>query len=323
MEFTKLEVPLPEDLARELYAFWERIFGPGDMPLELFLGSERRHNDNTVYMMRQGERLAGTCMLTVSRAAPTLGGFGEVATDPDLRRGGVASRLCRAAVEDFRARGGEALFLGTGNPEAARIYYRLGWRRLAGSNIWANITSDRSPEEFLVDYFRSIEPSITVAPATPHVRVPMIPLIASPHDWQVLDANPDGMFSTRYRLQRSTMGQYPKYQAVADDGRGAWFAGRAPNGGVVGLSSARLDEDGRCQVDAFTHRSFDAHWEALARAAMQWGESHGSSALRARVSVEDEQKRALFESLDFREAGPAADLEFDTWTVPSVWMEVS
>ena len=102
MEFTKLEVPLPEDLARELYAFWERIFGPGDMPLELFLGSERRHNDNTVYLMRQGERLAGTCMLTVSRAAPMLGGFGEVATEPDLRRGGVATRVCSAAVEDFR-----------------------------------------------------------------------------------------------------------------------------------------------------------------------------------------------------------------------------
>ena len=158
MEFTKLEVPLPEDLARELYAFWERIFGPGDMPLDLFLGSEHRHNDNTVYMMRQGERLAGTCMLTVSRAAPMLGGFGEVATEPDLRRGGVATRVCRAAVEDFRAGGGEALFLGTGNPEAARIYYRLGWRRLAGSNIWANITSDRSPEEFLVDHFRSVSP---------------------------------------------------------------------------------------------------------------------------------------------------------------------
>ena len=323
MEFTKLEVPLPEDLARELYAFWERIFGPGDMPLELLLGSERRHNDNTVYLMRQGERLAGTCMLTVSRAAPMLGGFGEVATEPDLRGGGVATRVCRAAVEDFRAGGGEALFLGTGNPEAARIYYRLGWRRLAGSNIWANITSDRSPEEFLVDHFRSVEPPITVAPATPHVRVPMIPLIAAPHDWQVLDANPDGMFSTRYRLQPSTMGQYPKYQALAGDGRGAWFAASARDRSVVGLSSARLDDDGRCRVDAFTHRSFDAHWEALARAAIQWGESHGSSALRARVSVEDEQKRALFESLGFREAGPGADFELDTWNVPSLWLEVS
>ena len=323
MEFTKLEVPLSEDLARELYAFWERIFGPGDMPLELLLGSERRHNDNTVYLMRQGERLAGTCMLTVSRAAPMLGGFGEVATEPDLRGGGVATRVCRAAVEDFRAGGGEALFLGTGNPEAARIYYRLGWRRLAGSNIWVNITSDRSPEEFLVDHFRSTRPPITVAPATPHVRVPMIPLIAAPHDWQVLDANPDGMFSTRYRLQPSTMGQYPKYQAVAEDGRGAWFAASARDRSVVGLSSARLDDDGRCRVDAFTHRSFDAHWEALARAAIQWGESHGSSALRARVSVEDEQKRALFESLGFREAGPGADFELDTWNVPSLWLEVS
>ncbi len=323
MDFTKLEVPLTEDLARELYAFWERIFGPGDMPFEFFLGSERRYNESTVYLVRQGERLAGTCMLTVSRGAPALGGFGEVATEPDLRRGGVATRVCAAAVEDFRGRGGEALFLGTGNPEAARIYYRLGWRRLAGSNVWANVTSDRSPEEFLVDHFRSVKPPITVAPATPHVRVPMIPLIAAPHDWQVLDANPDGMFSTRYRLQPSTMGQYPKYQAVANDGRGAWFAASARDRSVVGLSSARLDDDGRCQVDAFTHRSFGDHWETLARAAIRWGESRGSSALRARVSVEDEEKRGLFETLGFREAGPGEDFELDTWTVPSIWLEAS
>ena len=79
MEFTKLEVPLPEDLARELYAFWERIFGPGDMPLELFLGSERRHNDNTVYMMRQG-RAAGRHMPADRLAGRTHIGW--------LRRGG-------------------------------------------------------------------------------------------------------------------------------------------------------------------------------------------------------------------------------------------
>ena len=321
--FAKLEVPLSEGLAREVYAFWERIFGPGDTPIEFLLGSERHCNDASVYVARQEGRIAGTCFSVVSRALPALGGFGGVATEPALRRGGVATRLCRAAVEDFRAGGGQALFLGTGNPDAARVYHRLGWRKLAGSNVWANVTQDLSPEEFLVDYFRSIEQPIEAAPATPRLRVPMIPLIATPHDWHVLDANPGGMLSTRYRLQTSTMGQYPKYQAVAEDGRGAWFAAGTDDSRAVGLSSARLDEEGRCRVDAFTHRRFGVHWEALARAAMEWGEVRGASAFRARVSVEDEEKRGLFESLGFRAAGAGDDFELDSRAVGSLWLEVS
>ena len=321
-ETVKLEVPLPEDLARELAGFWEDIFGgPGDMRLEVFLGSEVEHNHNTVYLRRRGKRLAGTCNTTISEAVPTLAGFGEVATDPKFRGAGIATELCRQAVEDFQAGGGQALFLGTNGPDAARIYHRLGWRRLARSNVMANITSGASPEEFLVDYFRDIDPPITVGLATPAVRVPMIPLIVTPHDWQILDANPQGMLSTRHRLQPSCMGQYPRYYAVARDGRGAWFAATAGGGQVVGLSTARLDDSGGCQVDGFTHKRFMDTWEALFRATIDWGVAQEASTISALLSIEDEEKRALFESLGFREAGPGDEFKLDDRTVGSVRME--
>ena len=50
--------------------------------------------------------------------------LGEVATDPKQRRSGISTRLCACALEEFRGNGGEAIFLGTGNPDAARVYYR-------------------------------------------------------------------------------------------------------------------------------------------------------------------------------------------------------
>ena len=62
----------------------------------------------------------------------------------------------------FRDEGGEVLFLGTVNPAAARVYNRLGWRRLAGSTVYANVTADLSPEEFLVDWFRGVAGPVTV-----------------------------------------------------------------------------------------------------------------------------------------------------------------
>ena len=323
-EPTKLEVPLPEDLARELHGFWEGIFGsPGDIRPEVFLGSETEHNSNIVYLRRRGQRLAGTCNTTTSKAVPALGGFGEVATDPEFRGAGIATELCRQAVEDFRATGGQALFLATGNGDAARIYHRLGWRRLARSNVMANITSGDSPEEFLVDYFRSIGPPITVGAATPAVRIPMIPLVVMPHDWQVLDANPVGMFSTRHRLQSSCMGQYPKYDAVVRDGRGAWFAAYAAGRQVVGMSTARLDGSGACQVDGFAHRRFADVLDDLVRAAMDWGAAKGATVISALLSVEDEAKRDMFESLDFREAGSGDEFELDDRSVASVRMEMT
>ena len=318
----KLDVPLSEDLARELHRFWWDIFEvPGDLPPEVFVGSEAEHNRNTIYVERAGDRLAGTCSTTTSRVVPSLSGLGEMATDPELRGAGVGTALGRQAVEDFRACGGQALFLGTHNPDAARIYYRLGWRRLARSNVMANITSGESPEEFLVDYFRAIEPPILIAPATPAVRIPMIPLIVTPLDWQILDANPVGMFSTRHRLQPSCMGQYAKYEAVVRDRHGAWFAAQAAGGQVVGLATARLDDSGACQVDGFTHRRFGDSWEGLVRAAIDWAIARDASPIRARLSVEDEEKRALFESLGLRAAGPGEGFELDGRTVDSLWLE--
>ena len=181
----RVEAPIPAPLAGELQEFWGDIFGhssehPPDVAPEVFLGSELDHNRLHVYLERRAATLAGTCALTVSKRVPILGGFGEVATHPALRGTGIATRLCGRAVEEFRAAGGQALFLGTTSPAARRIYHRLGWRKLAGADVMANISSRDTPEAFLVDYFR--EPgATTVVPATPAVRVPMIEVV--PKNW--------------------------------------------------------------------------------------------------------------------------------------------
>ena len=308
----RLEVPLPADLVEELFGFWTAIFGEStdpDLPPGVFLGHENECNRNTVYLDRRGEKLAGTCALTVSKRVPILGGFGEVATSPEFRRSGIATELCRQAVDQFREGGGQALFLGTGNPDAARVYYRLGWRKLAGANVMANISSGDSPEAFLVEYFRDRGTAV-VRPATPEDRIPMIPLLVSPHDWQVLDSNA-AMFSTRYAVQGSCMGLYRRYAAVARDDRGSWFSAVTDSGRVVGLSTARLDASDGCRVDAFARKDHESALNELVQAAMEWGARQGASSFEATVSVEDEEKQVLFESIGFRTADWA---ERSTWT---------
>ena len=316
----RFDVPLTEGLADELLGFWHGIFGDNpDLTREILVGDEEAHNRNVLYMERSEDKPSGTCLVTTSRRLPGLGGFGEVATAPEARRTGIATRLCGQAVDEFRASGGEALFLGTGNPEALRVYHRLGWRKLAGANVMAMISGGDSPEAFLVDYFRPAGQA-TVRPASPRDRVPMIPLIQAPHDWQVLDANA-GMRSTRYAVQNSCNGLYPRYDALTIDGRGAWLSAETADGRVIGMATARLRDSGVCQVDGFTHGDHDDVWTPLIEAAMSWGAGKSASVYQAVVSVEDEEKRERFEALGFREAGPADGFELAGRTVGGVQLE--
>ena len=61
-----------------------------------------------------------------------IGILGHVFTRPDQRRKGIASRIMAALMEDFRARGGRALTLGTGFESPPYwIYHSYGFRSSA------------------------------------------------------------------------------------------------------------------------------------------------------------------------------------------------
>ena len=319
----KYEAPLNPDLVDELMELWLPIFQEGiDLTREALLGEEASHSRITVYTRRIDGRLAGACLVASSHGMPSLGGLGEVATSPQARRSGIATALTQQALDDFRARGGQALFLGTVNPAAARVYHRLGWRKLSGANLMLNVLNGNSPEEFFVDYFRRVsEMPVAVRTPSPADRAPMIPLLVAPHDWQALDFN-TGMLSTRYAVQDSCLGLYRRYNAIASEGRGAWFSASTDAGQVVGLSTARLDDDGGCRVDGFTHIHHIGAWEALIRAAVDWGSDMNALRVYATVSVEDEEKRAMFESIGFTGASEGKPFDLGGRRVEGVRLEL-
>ncbi|MDE2821964.1 MAG: GNAT family N-acetyltransferase, partial [Chloroflexota bacterium] len=258
--------------------------------------------------------------ITISQANPRLAGFGEVATRPDYRGRGIASRLCGQAVEEFVAQGGEAVFLGTGNPDAARIYHRLGWRRIAGSYVWANVTTGDSPEEYLADYYR-VPGQVSIVPGDASLRVPMIPLLLTPHDWQVLDGNlPVPMISIRYAMQSSCMGLCRKYYDLVKRDGATWFAAKTDDGRLVGIATARTDDANVCSVDGFIHARFGDSYDALIGAAIEWGRSKDAVRITTRLSVEDEDKQAAFESLGFRKGDVDGTFTLDDREVAAVAM---
>ena len=348
------QTPIRKELADELFTFWEGIFGPDDpdIPMGVFLGDEDEHNSHIVFAERDGDVLAGTCGIMTPRANPEFAGIGEVATRPEYRGRGIAGRLCRQALDEFAENCGEAVFLGTENPSAARIYQRLGWRRISNSTVYANIISGASPEEYLADYFRT-ESQVKIVEGDASLRVPMIPLLLTPHDWQVLDGNlPTPMVSTRYAEQNSCMGLCRKYYYLvkpphaipepdivnpttnivipAEAGiqrygargiRGAnWFAAKTDDGRLVGLATAFTVAEGICYVDGFIHKRFIDSYEALVGAAIEWGKKLKAVRFATRLSVEDEEKRAKFEELGFRARSQEGTFILGEREVPAVSM---
>lgn len=318
----KSEVPLESALVDELFEFWLPIFGlPNDLNPETLLGLEYPQSLISVYTSRLEKEMVGTCLVIRSPVMPDLGGFSEVATSPRARRTGIATELSRRARDDFREAGGKALFLGTVNPDAARIYFRLGWRKLAGANVMLNVMGDETPEEYLLNFFRDLG-TASIGPATPGDRVPMIPLLLAPHDWQGLDLNVD-MLSTRYAGQDSCLGLYRRYAAMAKDGQGAWSCARTGAGHVVGLSSARIQANGDCRIDGFAHLNHLDSWTDLIQSAIEWGADRNASTIWTTVSFEDEEKLSLFESSGFRDAGQGEPIDLGVRQVRTLRCELA
>lgn len=303
MQSYRYETPIGEDLAKDLFALWEEVFGPEDpdIPIGVFLGEEAAHNRHVVLFERYEGTLAGTCGIMTPRDNAEFAGIGEVATRPDSRGRGIASRLCRQALDEFTEDGGESVFLGTENPDAARIYHRLGWRRIANSTVYANVTNGDSPEEYLADYFRPSS-AVRIAAGDASLRVPMIPLLLTPHDWQVLDGNlPTPMISTRYAEQNSCMGLCRKYYYLVKREDAEWFAAKTNDRRLVGIATTWIAGDNICYVDGFVHAKFNASFNALIGAAIDWGKDRGATRCVTRLSVEDEEKRAHFAALGFHD----------------------
>ena len=311
-EITRYEAPVSSDLIEEIWAMWEKVpehIGQGRTRTRDDLSDAIRAEDRKLlYIARVDGRIAGTSQIWISRRDPRLAEFGRPATAPEFRRRGIGQALFDAPVSDFRDLSGEAIFLGASS-YAFRTYLRAGYRKLAGTVTMVYVVSGVTPEEYLVDYFRHLGPA-TIHPGEPADRTSAVPLVHTPHDWQVMDANVK-MMSRRYTQFRGFAGQAGKYVNLLETEDSTFFAARAGDRQkVVGLSTARV-QDGICSVDGFTHHYYTDSWNELIQAAMAWGRERGASGFSASVSVDDFGKLGLFRGLGFKDAGAGEDVLLD------------
>ena len=313
-EITRYEVPVSMEMIEEIWAMWETV------PEEVGVGEDiswvrdelsnavRAEDRKLLYVARVDGKIAGTSVIWVSRRDPKLAEFALPGTAPEFRRRGIGQALFDAPVADFRAMGGESIFLGASS-YAFRTYMRAGYHKLVGTSALAYVASGESPEAYLVDFFRGLGPAV-VGPGEGADRTSAVPLVHTPHDWQVMDANV-GLLSLRYNQPSGFSGQAGGVVDLLDKADSTFFAARAGDRGkVVGLSTAKLAE-GVCSVDGFTHPYYEDSWNELIESAAAWGSERGAVRSAAVVSEEDWRKREMFEALGYETSGRGDDFLLD------------
>ncbi|MCM8765066.1 MAG: GNAT family N-acetyltransferase [Candidatus Omnitrophica bacterium] len=251
LSFETIRVPVKKQVLSSLTDFWASIFGQeylaSQNTITILSGKEKNHNKDLIFAAKFKNSIVSTVHLTVSLFDKRIGGIGEVATVAEHRGKGFAKILCQNAIKEFEKMGGRWLFLGTSNPVAARMYHSLGWRYVTGSRVMFRDCEGQSPETFFTEYFLYIKKhKIRVVRGDTRFRLQVIPVAIIPYDEPLLDLNA-GLFSTRWFIQQSCMGLYPRYENI--DRAGAWFIALSGKF-IAGISSVRFHSD-YAQIDGF------------------------------------------------------------------------
>ena len=297
----QLSTPINKKKVDDLSNFWNQIFGNDllpDLPKNVFLGSEDNYNTTKVFYYSENNSIIATCATVTSKNINTLAGLAEVATHKTFRGNGFAKKLCKTALDEFFINKGQALFLGTSNPIAEKLYIKLGWQKIYNSNVLVNINSNIPYEEFLINYFKD-ESIILINESNPSTRIPMIPLIIYPHKSDLLDSNIN-IYSTKYHNQSSCMGLYNKFNILKNENNGTWFIAKTKSEKVVGISTSKLIDYKTFNIDGFIHPNFNQNMDLLINKSIKWSINQGAKKITAEASINDFIKQSTFEKLNFK-----------------------
>lgn len=227
-----------------------------------------------------------------------VGIFGHVFTREDRRGLGAASLLTAKSIEDFTARGGKALVLGTSYDSSAyHIYRRRGFRGTEEGSGQMVYYSD-SREEFESSFFNAADQEI-VTPGWSEW----------PLSWPLMEADIPGVVrSIRMSLLGRSNTEGPmlgtlreQLHATADRPPTCLISRQRTSGAVMAMASWCWHRvwPGSCVVDVFAHPSA---WDAAAELLIKLELPKAERTL-AYVDEQTPAKAALLDSAGFH-AGP-------------------
>ena len=293
MELLRYESPFA---CHEVLKLWGEIFGSDEAVLETpqVDGSEQKENLDIVFVAKESDQILGTIHATIPRSMPSVCGLSAMCTTPAARGKGLGRVLFTKIVEEMESLGVKTMFLGTGNPIAAKLYKSCGFSYLPGSKVMARFASGD-----LVDFHRETllkaPKSIEIRPGAADMRIPLIPLALSWGPYMLLDCNTK-LVNCEYITQFACMSLYPRYIKLMEEG-GAFWQARSEEG-VLGAAASVMPTELGVRADFFCTEAFTPAIKAL----LTQCEEHAGE-IYLQIANTDREKIKVAEKLGYHPSG--------------------
>ncbi len=293
MELLRYESPFD---CHDVLMLWEEIFGIDEAVLETpqVDGSEQRENRDVVFVAKENDQLLGTVHGTIPKSMPSICGLSAMCTAPAARGKGLGRILLSRIVEEMESQGVKTMYLGTGNPIAAKLYKSCGFSYLPGSKVMVRFEAGD-----LVDFTRGTfwaKPNtIEIRSGSADMRIPIIPLVLHRYPYMMLDCNTN-LIDCEYITQFACMSLYPRYMKLVEDG-GAFWQARSETG-VLGAVASVMPTRLGMRADFFCAESFSpAIKDLLVRCENYAGEIY------MQIADADAEKTKMAEEMDYTPSG--------------------
>ena len=312
IEYKKLKMPENGGKTEKVLSLLCKTFGAEEEYLERrqLCGAESFYNEDYLFTAWEDGELIGNLHLTVNAKNKAFGVLGGMVVEKKARGSGVAKTLFGDACDFFDNLGGKALFLGTGNPVAAKLYEKFGFSFISGTVIMARVKGSS-----LLDFYNEIysEKDYEITEMDDGCRIPIIlPATARGKD-VLMDINAN-IVNNLYATQISCTGLYPRLLKIKEQGR--VLVSKLKNQGICAVLTEK-ETNGVNNIDCFAYSGYEKVLPEMIGKILEEGRRYS-----AIICKEDKEKLSLFNGFGFKVAGEY-DYSFNHIHIPCYYCEIN
>tara|TARA_Y100000768_G_scaffold387475_1_gene378920 strand:- start:10 stop:972 length:963 start_codon:yes stop_codon:yes gene_type:complete len=283
-----------------------------DINKNLLSGSEVKSNQIKLYVYEKAATVLSSAIIIINNNNPSISGVGEVCTSVNSRGKGLANTLCEKMVDDyFLNNQSRAIFLGTINPVAEKIYKSLGWQMIKNTNVMFNSKNQDDFESFLLTYNKPNSTKI-ITKGNSDFRISIIPFVLSQRSKNQIDLNSKVNLINKLS---SCLGLYNKYDSLYVK-KGNWFSVSDNENRLFSIVSYLEKEDKKFRIDGLFNYLYYDEAKKLVEFVINKLVNQKPNKISVEIYKKDTSKLQMFHELGFIEKNniqkkiDGKDLEF-------------
>ena len=294
-------IPISQKKSSNLYDLWIKNGFENEKNIDinksLLSGSEVQSNLIKLYVYENKDQILSSAVIVMNIQNPSIAAIGEVCTSLNSRGKGLANSLCEKIIEDYFSNyQNNAIFLGTVNPIAEKIYKSLGWKNIDNSLVMFNSKNQDDFESFLNKYNKN-EIRKNISEGNSNFRLSIIPFVLSIRSNNQIDLN------SKINLINKTsscLGLFNKYESLQFR-QGKWFSLSDDENRIFSIVSYLEENNKSFRIDGLFNKFYYDDSKKLIKFLVNKLVNQKANKIYAEIYKKDELKLQLFHELGFTE----------------------